>query len=795
MADLAMVAVAELTKSEARIELARLAMEIAFHDQKYHGEDEPVITDAAYDGLRLRNIAIEEKFPAVVRDDSPTKRVGSAVKQDKFGKITHARPMLSLDNAFSDEDVLEFEGRIRRFLGLSSSQAISLTAEPKIDGLSLALRYESGTLVQAATRGDGSVGENVTANARTIANIPQQLAGENWPDVVEVRGEVYMSKDDFFALNQRQENAQEKVFANPRNAAAGSLRQLDTNITASRPLKFFAYAWGEVSDMPSDTQMGMIALFKAWGFDVNPLMQACGGAVGAVAQYKLIEAQRATLDYDIDGVVYKADRLDYQQRLGMVARAPRWAIAHKFPAEKATTILLDIDIQVGRTGALTPVAKLEPVTVGGVVVSNATLHNRDEIARLGVRVGDTVVIQRAGDVIPQVVSVDTDKRPTTSTPFDFPETCPACGSHALAEGDDVVVRCTGGLICPAQRVERLRHFVSRNAFDIEGLGQKQIEQLFERGWVHEPADVFKLADKNAAEEQALQKWEGWGDLSVSNLMTAIEDRRTIDFYRVIFGLGIPGVGQETAKLFARYFGESEALITYMQKALVLSDELCTAMDAKAVSALNYTLMTFGHLKDFAVALAPSELIGDLLSDPNTVVRLAASRLERMQSGKLKAENVKVGHLETVVALLENKGFRLPLDAARALYLHNQELAAIDGVGVDAILNVEDFFFEEKNRSAMLALFGELTINPVEMQANDSPVSGKTVVFTGALVKMTRAEAKANAEALGAKVAGSVSAKTDIVIAGPGAGSKLKKAESLGVVVMSEDAWLTLIAKD
>ncbi|MBL4838540.1 MAG: NAD-dependent DNA ligase LigA, partial [Kordiimonadaceae bacterium] len=473
----------------------------------------------------------------------------------------------------------------------------------------------------------------------------------------------------------------------------------------------------------------------------------------------------------------------------------RWAIAHKFPAEKATTILLGIDIQVGRTGALTPVAKLEPVTVGGVVVSNATLHNRDEIARLGVRVGDTVVIQRAGDVIPQVVSVDRDKRPTTSTPFDFPEICPACGSHALAEGDDVVVRCTGGLICPAQRVERLRHFVSRNAFDIEGLGQKQIEQLFERGWVHEPADVFKLAKKNAEEEQALQKWEGWGDLSVSNLMTAIEDRRTIDFYRVIFGLGTPGVGQETAKLFARYFSEPKALITYMQKALVLSDELCTAMDAKAVSALNYTLMTFGHLKDFAVALAPSELIGDLLSDPNTVVRLAASRLERMQSGKLKAENVKVGHLETVVALLENKGFRLPLGAARALYLHNQELAAIDGVGVDAILNVEDFFFEEKNRSAMLALFGELTINPVEMQANDSPVSGKTVVFTGALVKMTRAEAKANAEALGAKVAGSVSAKTDIVIAGPGAGSKLKKAESLGVGVMSEDAWLTLIAKD
>ncbi|MBL4639851.1 MAG: NAD-dependent DNA ligase LigA, partial [Kordiimonadaceae bacterium] len=717
-----------------------------------------------------------------------------SVKQDKFGKITHARPMLSLDNAFDDDDVVEFEGRIKRFLGLPVNEIVSLTAEPKIDGLSLAIRYENGKLTQAATRGDGSVGENVTANALTIENVPQQLAGNNWPDVIEVRGEVYMGKDDFFSLNERQEKAGNKIFANPRNAAAGSLRQLDTSITASRPLKFFAYAWGEVSDMPSETQMGMIELFDAWGFDVNPLMQACDGALGAVAHYKLIEEQRALLDYDIDGVVYKADRLDYQQRLGMVARAPRWAIAHKFPAEKATTTLLGIDIQVGRTGALTPVAKLEPVTVGGVVVSNATLHNRDEIARLDVRVGDTVVIQRAGDVIPQVVSVDVSKRPDGSVPFEFPDACPACGSQALAEGDDVVVRCTGGLICPAQRVERLRHFVSRNAFDIEGLGQKQIEQLFERGWVEEPADVFKLAIKNEAENQALQKWDGWGDLSVSNLMTSIEDRRQIDFYRVIFGLGIPGVGQETAKLFARYFGEPTAMVTYLEKALSLSDQLGTVMDAKTVSSLNYTVMTFGHLKDFAAALKPSALLEDLLSDPNGVVRLTASRLERMQTGKLKADNVKTGHLENVSALLNVAGFRLPLDAAHDLYLHNQELSSIDGVGVDAILNVEDFFFEEKNRHAMLGLFAELNINTVEAQADDSPVSGKTVVFTGSLVKMTRAEAKANAEALGAKVAGSVSAKTDIVVAGPGAGSKLKKAESLGVEVMSEDAWLALIAE-
>ena len=786
MADLSSVVVGELTKSEARIELARLAMEIAFHDQKYHGDDAPAISDAEYDILRRRNTEIEERFPELVRDDSPTKRVGSAPKQDKFAKVTHARPMLSLDNAFSDEDVVEFEGRVKRFLGLPSTEIVTLTAEPKIDGLSLALRYEKGMLVQAATRGDGAVGENVTANAKTIDNVPHKLAGEGWPDVMEVRGEVYMGKQDFFALNARQEKAGNKIFANPRNAAAGSLRQLDTSITASRDLKFFAYAWGEVSEMPASNQMGMIDLFRLWGFDVNPLMQACAGAAEAVAHYRSIEAQRAALDYDIDGVVYKADSLAYQERLGMVA--PRWAIAHKFPAEKATTTLLDIDIQVGRTGALTPVAKLEPVTVGGVVVSNATLHNRDEIARLDVRIGDTVVIQRAGDVIPQVVSVVIEKRKPTAEAFAFPTKCPACGSHAVAEGDDVVVRCTGGLICPAQRVERLRHFVSRNAFDIDGLGQKQIEQLFDKGWVSEPADVFKLSAKNAAGGNLMQKWEGWGDLSVSNLMSAIEDRREVDFHRVLFGLGIPSIGQETAKIFARHFAKPEALITYLNRALDLFNALAAQASDQAVSSLNYVLLTFGHLKDFSIALRPVDLLGD----PNSILKFVAERLSRMKEGKLKAENVKIAHLETVAALLEDTSFTLPLDAARALYNHNQELFAIDGIGADAILSLEDFYAEEKNRIAMLGLLAELSVKPVETQADDSPVSGKTVVFTGTLEKMTRSEAKAKAESLGAKVSGSVSTKTDILIAGPGAGSKLKKAETLNVKVMTEEEWLTFV---
>jgi len=788
MSDLSLVSPEQLSEAQARTELARLAMEIVFHDQKYHGEDAPLISDADYDSLRRRNDAIEGLFPALVREDSPNKRVGSSTRQEKFAKVTHSRPMLSLDNAFNSEDVAEFEGRIRRFLGLGDNEIIVLTAEPKIDGLSLALRYEKGVLVQAATRGDGTVGENVTINAKTIANIPHRLAGDDWPDVLEVRGEVYMGKEDFIALNASQSEKGEKIFANPRNAAAGSLRQLDVLVTRSRPLKFFAYAWGEVSNLPVNTQMGMADKFSTWGFDVNPLMAAFEGAEGVTQHYTLIEEQRASLDYDIDGVVYKVNRLDWQARLGMVARAPRWAIAHKFPAEKATTTLLGIDIQVGRTGALTPVAKLEPVTVGGVVVSNATLHNRDEIARLDVRIGDTVVIQRAGDVIPQVVSVVLDKRPTSTGVFPFPEVCPVCGSHAEALDDDVVVRCTGGLVCPAQQVERLRHFVSRGAFDIEGLGVKQVEQLFERGWVREPANIFTLAEKNAAEGEALQKWEGWGDLSVDNLLAAIEGRRGIEFYRLLFGLGIPGIGQETAKLLARHFSTDDALTAYLQKGLNISKGLAQNLNSHEISALTYCLITFGHLKEFAAALKPV----DLFSAGTGVVDLVAKRLQRIENGTLKAENIRISRLRTVASLGARTGFTLAADKACALYGHAMELAEIDGIGGDVILSLTDFYLEEKNRDVLTRLLEQVDIKLVQATATDSPVSGKTVVFTGTLVEMTRAEAKAKAEALGAKVAGSVSNKTDIVIAGPSAGSKLTKAQDLGLQIMDEAEWIAFI---
>ena len=787
MTNAPLIAPEELTERQARAELASLAMEIAYHDQRYHGDDTPEISDADYDALRRRNDAIEAQFPALVRSDSPSMRVGALAKQSKFAKVTHARPMLSLDNAFNDDDVQEFVGRIRRFLGLADCDIVALTAEPKIDGLSLALRYEKGNLVQAATRGDGAVGEDVTINAKTIENVPHKLAGDSWPDVIEVRGEVYMGKEDFAALNEKQEAAGAKVFANPRNAAAGSLRQLDVSITKGRPLRFFAYAWGEVSHMPAETQMGMIELFKTWGFDVNPLMQGFDTVETVIEHYRLIESQRASLDYDIDGVVYKVDRLDWQDRLGMVARAPRWAIAHKFPAEKATTKLLDIDIQVGRTGALTPVAKLEPVTVGGVVVSNATLHNRDEIMRLDARIGDTVVIQRAGDVIPQVVSVDTAKRAADSKAFDFPDACPACGSHAESMDDDVVVRCTGGLICPAQQVERLRHFVSRGAFDIEGLGIKQVEQLFERGWIAQPADIFRLAKRNEADGDALQKWEGWGELSVRNLMLAIEERREIDFYRMIFGLGIPGIGAETAKLLARHFKTVAEMTAYLEAGVQMMSALGEGLTAHEKSAVNYCLLAFSHLKEFETALLPT----DLFSAGSGFAELVAKRLGRMDAGTLKADNIRVSRLRTVGELYR-AGTPLATEKLKALREHNSQLTDIDGIGGDVVMSLADFYLEEKNRQVFSELAGELAVKEVEAQSQDSPVSGMTVVFTGSLEKMTRAEAKAKAEALGAKVSGSVSKKTDIVVAGPGAGSKLKKATELGLKVMSEDDWLAHI---
>lgn len=774
-----------LTDAEARAELAQLAMDIAFHDARYHGEDDPIIPDAEYDALRRRNDQLEAAFPHLVREDSPSKNVGSSVRQSKFEKVTHARPMLSLDNAFNDGDVEEFVARVNRFLGLPATTIVELTAEPKIDGLSLALRYEKGELVLAATRGDGEVGENVTINTKTIDDIPHKLAGTSFPDVIEIRGEVYIGKQDFAQLNSEQEAKAGKVFANPRNAAAGSLRQLDASITAARPLKFFAYAWGEVSDMPAATQMEMVELFESWGLSVNPLMKRVLGAAGATNHYRIIEAQRATLDYDIDGVVYKVDRLDWQSRLGMVARAPRWAIAHKFPAEQATTVVNAIDIQVGRTGSLTPVAKLEPVTVGGVVVSNATLHNPDEIARLGVRVGDTVVIQRAGDVIPQVVSVVFDQRPASSVEFEFPTECPVCGSLAAAEGDDVVVRCTGGLVCSAQRVERLSHFVSRNALDIDGLGEKQIAQLFDRGWVHDPADIFRLSTRNSDEENVLQTWNGWGELSVKKLFKAIEDRRTIAFHRFLFGLGIPSIGQENAKLLARHFGSVLSLMSFLKKAYDVAEDLSEYFDVQDISSLNYILMRLGHLKEFSATLVPN----DLFASGKSVPLLVAERLARIDAGTLKGDNIKLSHLRRVAAFADQADFDFPTSLAAKLYSHNQELAAIDGIGVDVILNLEDFYFEPQNQGVLAGLLDELTIQDAKSAASDSPISGKTVVFTGSLVTLTRAEAKAGAEALGAKVAGSVSKKTDYVVAGPGAGSKLKKANDLGVHTMSEEEWI------
>ncbi|MBD0414732.1 NAD-dependent DNA ligase LigA [Oryzicola mucosus] len=707
-----------LTESEAEAELARLAGEIAAHDERYYNEDAPTVDDAEYDALRRRNLAIEQRFPGLVREDSPSRKVGATVSE-KFGKVTHSIPMLSLDNAFADEDVVEFVARIRRFLRLAADAPLPITAEPKIDGLSLSLRYEQGRLVSAATRGDGTTGENVTANARTIADIPNVLSGD-YPDIIDVRGEVYMSHADFAELNRRNGEAGKQIFANPRNAAAGSLRQLDTAITASRPLRFFAYAWGEVSELPADTQMGMVEAFERYGFKTNPLMKRFDDVEGLLSQYHTIEENRAGLGYDIDGVVYKVDRLDLQERLGFVSRSPRWAIAHKFAAEKAMTVLTGIDIQVGRTGSLTPVARLVPVTVGGVVVTNATLHNEDYIKGIGnsgqpiregrdIRVGDTVVVQRAGDVIPQILDVILEKRPADAQPYRFPTTCPACGSHAVREEGEVVRRCTGGLICPAQAVERLRHFVSRNALDIEGLGEKQIEFFFNAEdpalRIRTPADIFTL---KARQEQSLTKLDnidGFGAVSVRKLFAAIDERRKVEFSRFLFGLGIRHVGETNAKRLAR------------------------------------------HFTSFA-------------------------ELQRV------ASNAQIP---------EGKG-----DKGNAEW---QELNGVNGIGAIVAEAVVEFFREGHNLEALIALLEEVTpLDEEKVGAVDSPVAGKTVVFTGSLEKMSRDEAKAMAEKLGAKVAGSVSKKTDLVVAGPGAGSKLKLASELGIEVIDEDAWFERIGR-
>ncbi|MFG1299653.1 NAD-dependent DNA ligase LigA [Xanthobacter sp. V3C-3] len=697
----------DLSPAEAASEHAALAAEIAGHDAAYYREDAPVVSDAEYDALRRRYEAIEARFPGLRGEDSLSEKVGTA-PSEKFGKVVHGVPMLSLSNAFADDEVEEFVARVKRFLGLGAEEEVVFTSEPKIDGLSCSLRYVRGRLEVAATRGDGSEGEDVTANVRTIAEIPERLAGPDVPDIIDVRGEIYMAKADFAALNARQAEADDKIFANPRNAAAGSLRQLDPAITASRPLKFFAYAWGEASTLPAETQFGMVEAFARWGFATNPLMVRAMSAAELIAHYRSIEAQRASLPYDIDGVVYKVDRLDLQRRLGFVSRSPRWAIAHKFPAEQATTVLEAIDIQVGRTGALTPVAKLTPVTVGGVVVANATLHNEDEIARKDIRVGDTVVVQRAGDVIPQVVRVIPEKRPADAKPYEFPHLCPACGSHAVREVDtksgkvDAVRRCTGGLICPAQMVERLRHFVSRNAFDIEGLGEKQVRAFYDWGLIASPADIFTLEARNARSLQRLENRDGWGKTSAANLFAAIESRRTVAVDRFVFALGIRHVGETNAKRLMRHYGTVEAL----------------------------------------------------------------------EAGALAAAIPGEAHPKG------NEAW--------------QEMLAIDGIGDVVAEAVIEFFHEPRNREVVAALLAEVAPAPMEQVAAESPVAGKTVVFTGSLEKMTRDEAKAMAERLGAKVAGSVSAKTDLVVAGPGAGSKLEKAQALGVKVIIEDEWFELV---
>ncbi|WP_349958732.1 NAD-dependent DNA ligase LigA [Rhizobium sp. ZPR3] len=708
--------VEDLSEEEAAAALAYLAAEIARNDALYHGKDAPEISDADYDGLKRRNDAIEARFPALIRADSPSRRVGAA-PSETFAPVVHARPMLSLDNTFSQEDVEDFVASVYRFLGRLPDNSIAFTAEPKIDGLSMSIRYENGRMVSAATRGDGTTGENVTANIRTIQEIPQTLpAGA--PDVVEVRGEVYMAKSDFLALNAQMEAEGKQTYVNPRNTAAGSLRQLDAKVTASRKLKFFAYAWGEMSDMPADTQYGMVQVFKSWGFPVNPLMERLSSVADILGHYEEIGLQRPDLDYDIDGVVYKVDSLELQARLGFRSRSPRWATAHKFPAEQAFTRLIGIDIQVGRTGALTPVARLEPITVGGVVVTNATLHNADYIKGIGnkgepirdgrdIRVGDMVIVQRAGDVIPQIVDVVMEKREPSSTSYEFPKVCPVCGSHAVRDINektgkvDAVTRCTGGFICRAQATEHLKHFVSRNAYDIEGLGSKQIDFFFES---EDPAlqiriapDIFTLEKRQQASLAKLENIDGFGKVSVGKLYAAINERRQIALHRFIFALGIRHVGETTAKLLARSYGTYAAFEAGMREAVPLS--------------------------------------GDAWNDLNN----------------------------------------------------------IEGIGEVVARAIVEFYKEPRNTEVIAKLLEEVQPQEAEQPVTSgSPVAGKTVVFTGSLEKFTRDEAKAKAESLGAKVSGSVSKKTDIVVAGPGAGSKLDKAREFNVQVMTEDEWLDLI---
>ncbi|CAL1691442.1 DNA ligase [Brevundimonas subvibrioides] len=770
---MALTPVESLNEVEAEAELARLAAEMAAHDGAY-AEAAPTVSDADYDAMKARNLAIETRFPALVRSDSPSLRVGAPVSA-QFTEVRHGVPMLSLDNAFEAADVTDFVARIRRFLNLPTDEVVAFTAEPKIDGLSANLRYEDGVLVQGATRGDGRAGEDITANLKTIADIPHRLNGKGWPARIEVRGEVYAPNDAFAAFNAEAEAAGRRTYANPRNFAAGSLRQIDPTVTAARPLRFFAYAWGETSEPFAETQADALAAFERWGFPVNPRSVRVEGADGLIDVYRGLETDRAGLGYDIDGVVYKVDRLDWQTRLGFVSRSPRWAIAHKFPAQQATTVLEGIDIQVGRTGSLTPVARLAPVTVGGVVVRNATLHNEDEIARKDVRIGDTVVLQRAGDVIPQIVSVVLAKRPADALPYAFPTHCPVCGSEAVREGDDVRRRCTGGLICSAQLIERLKHFVSRRAFDIEGLGEKQLSAFHDRGWIHEPADIFRLA-RDADKLDALRAEDGYGETSVRNLVAGIDARRVISLERLIFGLGIRDIGDQTSLLLARHFGDWTSFHAAAMEAAsgIPSPEWTQLAEGHGVSPRTLSVMA-------AATLSPADPWPEAPIDQKLALAFPGiAAPARRALGPLAVDWAGIVELARIA---REDGPSMTLG----------EIAGIAGVGPVAARAVADFFHEPHNQAVVAALLAELTtVQDAERPKSDTAVTGKTVVFTGALERFTRDEAKARAESLGAKVSGSVSKKTDYLVAGPGAGSKLSDAQKHGVAVLTEDEWLALI---
>ncbi len=768
-----------LTEAEAVEELTRLADEVSAHDIRYHQQDDPTISDAEYDALKQRNLAIEARFPHLVRENSPSLKVGAA-RSEKFKAIEHGVPMLSLDNAFADDEAVDFDARIRRFLRLPADEVVGYTAEPKIDGLSCSILYRKGELVRAATRGDGRVGEDVTANVRTIAEIPHRLSGAGWPDEIEVRGEVYLGHQEFADLNAAAAAAGQKTYANPRNAAAGSLRQIDATVTAARPLRFFAYAWGAHTEPFAQTQWEALQKLKAWGFQTTPESCRVENAGGLLEAYAAMEKVRPRLGYDIDGVVYKVDRLDWQQRLGFITRTPRWAIARKFPAQQARTILEAIDIQVGRTGAITPVARLHPVTVGGVVVVNATLHNADEIERKDVRVGDTVILQRAGDVIPQIVSVVLDERPPDAEPFAFPTRCPCplrteIVRETTASGAETVVRrCSGEFACPFQKLAHLRHFVSRRAFDIEGLGEKQLTLFSERGWLDSPADIFRLHEKRAE----LLETERFGETSVGNLLESIESRRRIALDRFIYGLGIRHVGETTSLALARHF---ETVERFVETAKAAANQMAGPMYAELSDLDGLGPTAVSAVLDFARAgqalLIPPEISLD------AHLRVAIPKLNSKARAALAA---RFGDWASFEAAARQAAAETPGDA----FL---EVASVDAVGVVAARMVAEFFGEDHNRAMVDSLLAQLTVIPAERPKTDTAVAGKTIVFTGALEKMTRDEAKAQAEGLGAKVSGSVSKKTDIVVAGPGAGSKLKQATELGIQVMTEDEWLAMVA--